>query len=46
MTVEDERTPGKKSALKKAAEWFEETPDQVFTGAEVAARLREQAGEL
>jgi hypothetical protein len=46
MTVEDERTPGKKSALNKAAEQFEQTPDETFTGAEVAERLRAQAEDL
>lgn len=43
MTVEDERTPGKKSALNKAAEEFEKNPEEMLTGAQVADRLRRLA---
>ncbi|WP_154697072.1 hypothetical protein [Lentzea guizhouensis] len=46
MTVEDDRTPGKQSALRRAAEEFEKHPDEVLTGAEVAERLRAQAEGL
>lgn len=45
MTVEDDRTPGKISALKKAADQFEQNPDEVLTGAEVAERLRDLAAD-
>lgn len=45
MTMDESRTGAKKNALVKAAEQFEQEPDQQLSGAEVAERLRDLAKE-